>query len=145
VDQSELLDASLERAAEVLGDITAPAMTRFYETYPEARAAFEHHAFGNRAKLEAEMVENALYWAMNWLDRPTEIIIQMGSSVPHHQETLKVVPPWYGGLLNSVIDVIAETIPADAPAELALWKRIRKELGETVEASKSTYAPRAVA
>jgi hypothetical protein len=140
-----LLDTSLERAAEVLGDITAPAMTRFYETYPDAREAFEHHALGNREKLEAEMVENALYWAMNWLDRPTEIVIQMGSSVPHHQETLKVAPPWYGGLLNAVIDVIAETIPPDQPEELALWNRIRRELGETVDASKSTYAPRATA
>jgi hypothetical protein len=144
-DPSPLLDASLERAAEVVGDITGPAMARFYEAYPEAMAAFEHHSLGRREALEAEMVDRALYWAMNWLGRPGEISIQLGSSVPHHQETLKIALPWYRGLLEAVIDVIMSAIPEDRPAELALWRQIRGELGEMVEASKSTYTPRSAA
>lgn len=140
-DKLLLLDGSLERAAEVLGDITPRVMARFYETYPQARDAFEYHSAGKREKLEALMVDNSLYWAMNWLDRPTEICIQLGSSVPHHEDTLKVTVPWYRGLLESVIDVIAETIPADCPAELELWKQIRLELGTMIEDSRSTYAP----
>ncbi len=137
-----LLDASLERAAEMLGDITAPTMTRFYVAYPEAREAFEHHGLGKRQALEAEMVDRALYWAMNWLERPNEISIQLVSSVPHHQETLQIALPWYRGLLEAVIDVIIGTIPEDKPAELALWRKIRGELGQLIEASKSRYTPR---
>jgi hypothetical protein len=140
-----MLDVSLERAAEVVGDITAPTMARFYAAYPEARAAFEHHALGKRQALEAEMVDRALYWAMNWLERPGEISIQLGSSVPHHQETLKIALPWYRGLLEAVIDVIISAIPEDRPAELALWRQIRGELGQMVEDSKSTYTPRRIA
>jgi hypothetical protein len=141
-DHSPLLDASLERAAEVVGDITAPVMARFYAAYPEALASFEHHSLGRRETLEAEMVDRALYWAMNWLERPGEISIQLGSSVPHHQETLKIALPWYRGLLEAVIDVIVDTVPADNQAELALWRQIRGELGQMVEDSKSTYTPR---
>jgi hypothetical protein len=136
-----LLESSLERAAEVLGDITEPAMSRFYEGYPEAKASFEHHGLGKTEKLEATMVENALFWAMNWLERPTEIIIQVGGSVPHHQDTLKVTLAWYRGLVESVIDVIADTIPADRGEELAVWRQIRGELGGAIESSKSTFRP----
>jgi hypothetical protein len=138
-DESLLLEASLERAAETLGDITAPVMARFYEAWPEALPAFEHHGLGARQRLETAMVDTALYCATNWLDRPMEITIQLNSSVPHHQDTLKIELPWYRGLLEAVVDVIAETIPADQPAELAIWKRIRGELGALIEASHSTY------
>ena len=140
-DHSSLLDASLERAAETLGDLTAPAMARFYAAWPQARDSFEHHGLGRRERLEAEMVQNALYWAMNWLDRQTEITIHLGSSVPHHEETLKVSVPWYRGLLDAVIDVIVETIPADRTDELELWMRIRRELGEMVAASTAAFPP----
>jgi hypothetical protein len=137
LDRSSLLDTGLERAAEVLGDITAPVMTRFYATCPEARTAFEHHGPGNPEKLEAEMVQNALYWTMSWLDRESEIRVHLGGSVPHHEDTLYVRPTWYRGLVEAVADVIAETIPADRPDELEIWREIRSGLGRAVDQSKS--------
>jgi hypothetical protein len=130
-----LLDTSLERAADVIGDITAPVLARFYEAHPEARAAFEHHRPGSFEKLEAEMVQNALYWAMTWLDRATEIRIHLGGSVPHHEETLAVPATWYRGLVEAVTDVIAETIPADRPDETEVWREIRSGLGRAIEQS----------
>lgn len=134
-----LLEASLERAADTVGDITGPVMARFYEAFPLARDAFEHHGLGGREKLEAQMVENALYYAMTWLDRAHEIRIALGSSVPHHQETLTIPPDWYRGLMDSVVDVIVETIPPNELGELRVWKTIRSELDDTIEASRSTF------
>lgn len=134
-DDSRLLDVSLERAAEAVGDLTETVLARFYTQHPEARQAFEHHSPGEPEKLEAEMVANALYCAMNWLDRPGEVRIQVNTSVPHHEDTLHVALPWYRGLQETVIDVIFETIPANEAAELTLWRRIRAELGEIIQTS----------
>jgi hypothetical protein len=134
-DRSTLLEIGLERAAEVVGDITGPVIARFYQACPDAREAFERHAYGRREKLEALMVDNALYWVMNWFERRDEIAIQVGSSVPHHEVTLKVAAEMYRALVEAVVGVIAETIPADRTAELALWSRVRAELGEMISAS----------
>jgi hypothetical protein len=139
---SALLDTSLEHAAELLGDITAPVMARFYDVHPEARRVFEYHGLLGREKLEAEMVQNALYWTMTWLEHDKEIRIHLGNSVPHHEETLKVPSRWYRGLVDAVIDVIAETIPADHLDALELWKRIREGLGGAIDHSKPILMPR---
>jgi hypothetical protein len=139
-DKLRLMDASLERAAEAVGDITGPVMARFYEAFPPARASFEHHGWGQREKLEAVMVENALYVAMTWLDRPSEVRILLGGSVPRHQDTLAVAPDWYRGLVDAAIDVIVESIPPHELAELEVWKTIRRGLGDEIEASRSTDA-----
>lgn len=141
-DRLQLMEASLERAAETVGDITAPVLARYYGAFPEALASFEHHGLGNREALEAQMVENALYCIMNWLDRPGEVGLILGESVPHHQETLSVALGWYRGLVEATIDVIVETIPPGETAELEVWRTIRSELADLVEASKSTYVPR---
>lgn len=141
-DRSSLLDASLERAAEALGDITGPVMARFYATYPEAQEAFEHHGGGGPGKLEAEMVENALYWAITWLDRAAEIQVHLGGSVPHHAERLNVPAPWYRGLVEAVADVIAATVPSDRPEEREIWRKIRDGLAEAIAQASSAAAPR---
>ena len=130
-DAQDLINVGLERAAEALGDITAPAMARFYATHPEAREAFEHHGQDQRERLEADMVGNALYCAMTWRERPMEIRIQMDSSVPHHEDILHIALPWFRGLQDAVID----TIPAGEAEEQALWAGIRRDLGEAVAAS----------
>lgn len=124
-----LLDDSLTRAAEVIGDITPVVMARYYTRYPEAVASFEHHGMGRTAALEGEMVENCLYCLMHCIERPTEIEILLDTSVPHHHFTLNVPLTWYQGLLDETIDVIAETIPADAADEQRLWAEIREKLG----------------
>lgn len=120
----KLLEAILCRAAEDVGDLTVPAMTLFYDRHPQAREVFERHGAGKREALEAEMVENALYSVMTWLERPTEIAIMFYGSVPHHRQTLQVGPDWYRGLIDSVIDVVAGTVPACSADEVALVREI---------------------
>jgi hypothetical protein len=60
-DRGVLLDAILTRAADQLSDLTEPVMQRFYWDFRDAKAKFEHHDLGKRERLEAEIVETALY------------------------------------------------------------------------------------
>jgi hypothetical protein len=68
--KNKLLENSLGRAAEILGDVTGPVMEKYYTNHPKAKISFEEHGFGNGVKLEAEMVESIIYCLMNWYDRP---------------------------------------------------------------------------
>jgi hypothetical protein len=124
-----LLEASLTRAAEVLGDVTPHVMNLYYARHPGAAASFEHHGLGKTAALEGEMIENCLYCLMYCLERPTEIEILLENSVPHHHFTLEVPLDWYQGLVDAAIDVMAGTVPADATAEQHVWAQIRERLG----------------
>ena len=132
-----LIERSLERAGEAIGDITAPLMARFYAAHPAAQASFELHGLGKRALLEAEMVGNVLYCLMTWFERPEEIRIILYDSVPHHQETLKVDASWYEGMLWAGIDLIEETLPEDAADERAAWEAMRAGFAETITKARS--------
>jgi hypothetical protein len=137
VEQKKLLlEESLERVVEQIGDITQPTMERYYFRLPAAREAFERLWPGNRSQLEGEMVERALYCLMYWFDSPGEIEIMLGGSVLHHNDTLRVPPEWYAGLIDATVDVIVATIPPANGAELEVWDELRRELGGLVEHSR---------
>jgi len=130
-----LLDAALDRAAEALGDLTAPVIAHFYQRHPDAPARFDALWPGDRTRLEGEMVAQALYCLMYWLNSPGEIEIMLGGSVPHHARTLAVPPHWYAGLLDSCITVVRSTIPPDNADERQVCDDIRRELLETITAA----------
>lgn len=132
-----LVERSLERAADALGDITAPLMTRYYAAYPAAEASFEHHGLGRRALLEAEMVGNVLYCLMTWFERPEEIRIILYDSIPHHAETLKVEAGWYEGMLWAGIELIEDTLPEDAADERTAWAEMRAGMEEAIARARS--------
>lgn len=139
-EKMALLDAGLVRVVEQLGDITAPAMERFYHRYPDARASFERLSNGDMAQLEGSMVETALYCLMYWFDRPSEIEILFNQSVPHHHDTLDVMSAWYSGLIDTVVDVIVATIPPENDAEKAIWDELRAGLNAAIARCLS-YSP----
>lgn len=126
------LDRALEIAAEAVGDIVPPAIALFYARFPDAQASFEHHGLGNAAKLEREMVDNALYCLMTWPVRKSEVQILIYGSIPHHHDTLGVPADWYGGLIGAVIDVVADALPAGADAERAALDSIRSGLDTAI-------------
>lgn len=128
-----LIEDSLTRAAEQLGDITPLVMDRYYADFPDARASFERHGLGKTSALEGEMVENCLYCLMTCLDRPMEVEIMLDTSVPHHHVTLDVPLSWYQGLVDAAIDVVVETIPPERPNEHAVWSEIRAVLGAILD------------
>lgn len=132
----QLLETALERAAVRLGDITEPVMTRYYENHPAAKESFREHGLGNTRKLEAEMVESVVYCIMNWLERPQEIRIMFGSTVPHHEETLLVSHDWFTGLVDAGVTIIDETIPTAEDREREVLEEIHKGLTSVVEEAR---------
>lgn len=137
-ERTALVEQILLRAAEQLGDVTAPVLTAYYQRAPESKAAFEHHAGVNRSQLEGEMVENSLYCLMTWFESPGEIEMLLAGSVPHHEETLQVPPHWYEELLEATAGVIAATIPVDQSDELAVWDELRRDLRTLIRNSAPT-------
>lgn len=134
-DKRALLESSLERAAEEIGDITKPVMDLYYQRFPNSREAFERLWPGRRDTLEGEMTERTLYCLMQWFDSPGEIEIMLMGSVPHHNATLQVRPEWFAGFIDATADVITATIPADRGDEQAVWQELRAELQELVDQS----------
>lgn len=128
----ELLEQTLERAAESVGDITGPTMERFYAGFPDARDAFDRLCVGNRQHLEERMVENCLYCMMEWYGRPGEVRGLIEDQIPHHIRTLEVSAEWYWEMLRASLEVIIETIPADAQAERAIWAEMSDGLKTTI-------------
>lgn len=125
IAKQALLDTSLTRAAEQLGDVTEPVFERYYAAFPEARERFYELSLHRPFQLQGQMVEQALYCLMQWFFSPDEIRIVMVGTVPHHLETLEITPRCFTGLMDTICDVIVETIPADCPDELAVWAELR--------------------
>ena len=100
-------------------------MAKYYARHPEAKISFQEHGLGNNVKLEAEMVESVVYCLMNWYDRPEEIRIMFGSTVPHHKHALNVSSEWFAGLIDAAITVISGTVPETSKEELVIWAEIR--------------------
>lgn len=130
------IEARLERAAAVLGDMTAPVMAEYYRRYPAAQASFVHHAPHGPERLEAEMVGNTLYYVMTWFESPIEARIYFDTSVPHHRVALDVPPDWFRGLIESLIDVIEAGVPAVDDAEQQAWDEMRQALVGLVERNR---------
>lgn len=133
--RQQQIETGLGRAAEVLGDVTAPVMACFYDRFPDARASFAHHSPHNVASLEAEMVGNTLYYVMGWFENPVEARIAFDSSVPHHRVALAVPPDWYRGFIEAFLDVV-EPAAAAVGDEAAAWAELREGLVGLVERNR---------
>lgn len=130
-----VIEAGLERAADALGDITAPVIAEFYARYPDVRASFVHHMPANPARLEAEMVGNTLYYVMTWFEKPVDAGIAFDSSVPHHRVALNVPPDWYRGFIEAFLDVVEPAAIAD-DNDRAVWQTLRENLVGLVERNR---------
>jgi hypothetical protein len=127
-EKGALIHRGLERAADALGDITAPVYALYYDRCPEALAKFIEHRPHGRERLEGEMVEQALYCLMEWFSSPGEIEIVLITTIPHHIETLGVSCELFAKLITAVHDIVTETIPPDAGDERAVWRELHAEL-----------------
>jgi len=131
--KKNLLNSSLERTAEKLGDITPNVMERFYARFQDARQCFEELYRGDRQKLEGEMIEQVLYCLMEWYDCPGEIEIVMVTTIPHHVECLHVHPEFFSGLIDAVCDTVVSTIPAEETGELGVWAELQETMRSLVD------------
>jgi len=137
--KNELLYASLERAAEQLGDITPHVMDRYYAILPEARRHFRELHEWNQGALEGAMVEQTLYCLMEWFECPGEVEIILLTTVPHHLDTLDVPAELFAGLIDAVCETVVSTIPEQAVDELGVWDELLKAMHGLVD-REVTYA-----
>lgn len=142
--KKRLVHRILERVAEQVGDITAPAMALFYKNHPDARERFVFHDPRNPARMEGSMVEQALYCLMRWHECPGEIEIILVTTVPQHIETMGVGTELFCGLLDAVCAIVAETIPAAELDEHAIWQNLQQTLLGIIAEAASHASPRDV-
>jgi len=130
-----LLEQGLARAARIAGDLREPTFARYYARFPGAREEFERLGLGKTDHLEMMMIDNCLYCIMTFVEAPVEVGIVLHGSIPHHAGTLDVSVEHYLGLLDAMLDVLVETVPAGAREELALWREIRAGLHSLIARS----------
>lgn len=141
-EKQALIQSSLERAAEALGDITGPVYALYYSRCPKARQRFAELYPQGQDRLEGTMVEQVLYCLMYWFESPGEIEIVLISTIPHHIETLGVPGDMFSELITAVCDTVTATIPAEAEAERAVWRDLHAELVELCgESAKHARPP----
>lgn len=141
-EKLELLDSSLMRAADLLGDITPHVFERFYQVFPEALERFEELSLHQRPDLEGQMIEQSLYCLMQWFESPDTVRIIVVGTLPHHVETLNVSMDSFAGLMDAICDVIVATIPADQPGEHAIWAELRAAMhGLFAEGRRFLHVP----
>ena len=138
-DRSELAQRSLERLAELGGDVTRPVLDAYYARHPDARASFEHHGLGHTAELEGRMVAESLYLLLTWIEDPATARIDHGTAIVHHNDSLHIPPRWYLGLVDAALDVLLRTIPEECPDERDLWITIREEFARFVESLRGEF------
>lgn len=134
-EKQALIQTSLERAAEALGDITKPVYALYYSRCPEARARFTSLYPQGQERLEGTMVEQVVYCLMYWFESPGEIEVVLISTIPHHIETLGVTGDMFSRLITAVCDTVTATIPPEAEAEHAVWRELHAELTGLCEES----------
>lgn len=136
-----LIETTLERTAEQLGDITGPVITHYYQRCPEIKALFAELGRGNPAEIEGQMVESILYCFMTWFKSPGEIRIILSESAIHHLLTLGVTLEGFTYLMVATWEVITGTIPPDCHDEMATWTELRSDLLAIIEASFKSLPP----
>lgn len=138
-DRIDLATRSLTRLAEQRGDVTRPVIETFYRHHPDARASFEHHGLGQTAELEGRMVAESVFLLLHWVEDPATARIDQGTAIVHHNDTLLIPPRWYLGLVDAALEVLFETLPADASDERALWLAVRGDYAAFVEGLRSEF------
>lgn len=138
-DRALLVQSTLQRLADQRGDVTAEVLERYYRRMPDARASFEHHGLGDRAGLEARMVTESVFLLMKWTEDPRAAEIDQGTTIVHHNDVLEIGPRWYMGLIDAVIEIVVETLPAQARDERVIWRDLRQEIAGFIDGLRPEF------
>ncbi|WP_284125133.1 protoglobin domain-containing protein [Parerythrobacter aestuarii] len=137
--RAELAERGMERLVEQRGDFTADVLASYYRRFPDVRAAFVEHGLGDTAELEARMVTATAYMLLQWASDRQSTMIEQGTTIGHHHDTLKVGPQWYMGLVDSMLEVLFATLPENAADERAMWLEIRAEVCAFVDSVRPEF------
>ncbi|HLS98255.1 MAG TPA: globin [Porticoccaceae bacterium] len=129
----ELIERSFEHAAETLGDITPLTYQRFFAHFPDAEPLFDIKGPQFRNDLKAQMVRDAIYAFLEYLDTPEEVDIVFKYTIPQHQD-LDIPMVYFTGLLDAVAAVVCDAAPASEKAATeASWRALLAALRGMVE------------
>jgi hypothetical protein len=134
-----LAQASLGRLADQRGDVTAPVLERYYAVMPDARRSFVDHGLGDVAGLEARMVAESFYLLLRWAEEPSATRIDQATTIVHHNDALAIGPRWYMGLVDAALEVLLETVPAEAVDEQAMWQELRSEIARFIDSLRPEF------
>lgn len=114
-------------------------LARYYAAMPEARASFEHHGLGDTAGLEARMVAETIFLLLRWAEERPAAMIDQGTTIVHHNDTLEIAPRWYMGMVDAALAIILETIPPDAADERQVWREMRGEIAAFIDSLRPEF------
>ena len=138
-DRPALAQRSLQRLADERGDVTEEVLAAYYARHPDARASFEHHGLGETKALEARMVAESLFLLLQWIEAPSTAKIDHGTAIPHHNDTMRIPPHWYLGLVDAALEVLLGSIPEEHEEERAMWLAVREEFATFVESLRRDF------
>ena len=85
------------------------------------------------------MVSESIYLLLRWVEEPAAVRIDQASTIVHHNDTLKVGPRWYMGLVDAVLAIVLETVPEEAKQERATWMAIRSEIAAFIDSLRPEF------
>lgn len=138
-DRLALAERSLQRLADQRGDVTEEVLATYYAHHPDARASFEHHGLGQTKSLEARMVSESLFLLLQWVESPSSARIDHGTAITHHNDTMRIPPRWYLGLVDAALAVLLGSIPADCAEETTMWLEVREEFAHFVQSLRKDF------
>lgn len=133
----EILNQTLEAAADELGDINQLVLSRYYSAFPEAEKEFDRLSFDNintRARMESSMIDSVLYCFMAWFEYPKEVDLTLQGAALQHTET-RIPLRLVSGLLRVTAEVIMSTIPANNNEAREVWEELQVNLIDIMDQS----------
>ncbi len=124
----ELMEASLERAAEVCDDLTPLVYGRFFDAHPEARTLF-HMGERTRGRMLNEILAILLELAQGHDYMPATV----RELAKDHTSYGEISDGYYRGLLNALTGVLADQLGSDwTSARERAWRVQAERLMELV-------------
>lgn len=130
---NDLILNSFESAAESLGDITPHVYRRFFLQYPEAESLFNIKGAQFQDELKVQMVRDAIYAYLEYLETPEEVEIVFKYTIPQHVD-LDIPIRYFIALLEAVADVVCDSVDDQTQADTkASWSELLQEFRQMID------------
>jgi hemoglobin-like flavoprotein len=123
---ADLIEHTLERAAELGGDLTARVYARLFARHPEMEALFVRDTNG---AVRGEMLARVFEMMLDFIDRRAYAAQMIQCEVVTH-DGYGVPPEVFGIFFTVVADTLRETLGADWTAETdRAWRAALDQMG----------------
>lgn len=124
----DVIHQSLEKAAEVLGDITPLVYESLFSRLPDVEHHFRVKGEVFKHDLQSQMVQDAIYAFMEYLETPEEVDIVFKYTIPQHLD-LGIPVEYFNALLSAVAEVVCSAVAAEEREPTrSSWNQLTEEL-----------------